>query len=96
MPGVMKGASVSKTVRVVRERVCGYSVDDGDGDSVELSCEGKEGGRMAVIPMLVFEFFIDTGEQPLDNVHKPPILQRIIGQDVAWILPVYYEKRRME
>ena len=44
MPGVMKGASVSKRVRVVRERVCGYSVDDGDVDSVELSCEGKNGG----------------------------------------------------
>ena len=52
---------------------------------------------MAVIPMLVFEFFIiDTGEQPLDNVHNPLILQRIIGQDVTWILPGYYEKRRME
>ena len=77
--------------------VCRYSVDDGDVDSVELFCEGKEGGRMAVIPMLVFEFFIiDTGEQPLDSVHNPPILQRIIGQEVPWILPGYYEKRRTE
>ena len=84
MPGVMKGASVSKTVRVVRERVCGYSVDDGDVDSVELSCEGKEGGRMAVIPTLVFKVFIaDTGEQPLDNVRNPPILQWIICEDFA-------------
>ena len=47
----MKGASVSKRVRVVRERVCGYSVDDGD---VELSCEGKDGGRMAVARFRVF------------------------------------------
>jgi hypothetical protein len=54
-------------------------VDDGVGDGVELSYEGKEGGRMAVIPMLVFEFFIvDTGEQPLDNVRNLPIFQRII------------------
>ena len=62
-------------------------VDDDVGDSVELSREEKEGGRMAVIPMLVFEFFIvDTGDQPLNNVRNPPILQKIIGEDVAWIL----------
>ena len=62
-------------------------MDDDVGDSVELSRKGKEGGMMAVIPMLVFEFFIvDTGEQPLNNVRNPPILQRIIGEDVAWIL----------
>ena len=88
MPGVMKGASVSKGIQSgVESVICGYLVDDGVGDSVELSREGKEGGRMAVIPMLVFEFFIvDTGEQPLNNVRNPPILQRIIGEDVAWIL----------
>ena len=28
---------------MVRERVSGYLVDDGDVDSVELSCEGKNG-----------------------------------------------------
>ena len=62
-------------------------MDDDVGDSVELSRKGKEGGRMAVIPMLVFEFVIvDTGEQPLNNVRNPPILQRIIGEDVAWTL----------
>jgi hypothetical protein len=59
-------------------------VDDGVDDGVELSCGGKEGGRMAVIPMLVFEFFVDTGEQPLDNVRNVPISQRIIGGDVTW------------
>ena len=74
MPGVMKGASVSKGLQSAAESfVCGYLVGDGVGDSVELSCEGKEGGRMAVIPMLVFEFFIiDTGEQPLDNALTLP------------------------
>lgn len=60
-------------------------MDVGVGDGVELSCEGKEGGRMAAIPILVFEFFIvDTIEQPLANV-LVPILRRIIGEDVAWI-----------
>ena len=68
-------------------RESGYSVEDGDVDSVELSCEGKEGGRTAVIPMLAFEFFIvDTGMQPLDSFPNPPILQRMMGEDVAWIL----------
>ena len=54
-----------------------------------LSCpvKGKKGGRMAVIPMLVFEFFfVDTGEQPLDNVRNLPIVKMSPG----------YEKRRME
>ena len=81
-----EGMSVSKGVRSGRVSFVDL-VDDDVGDSVELSREGKEGGRMAVIPMLVFEFFIvDTGEQPLNNVCNPPILQRIIGEDVAWIL----------
>ena len=36
---------------------------------------------------LVFEFFIiDTGEQPLDNVRSPPILQKIMSEDGARIL----------
>ena len=62
-------------------------MDEDVGDSVELSRKGKEGGITAVIPMLVFEFFIaDTGEQPLNNVRNQPILQRRIGEDVAWIL----------
>ena len=35
-----------------------------DGIGVELPCEGKEGERMAVIPILVFKFFVvDTSEQ---------------------------------
>jgi len=65
-----------------RETVlCGYWVDDGVGDGVELSCEGKW-GRMAGLPMLVFEFFIvDAGEQPLANVPIPLLLK----EDVAWL-----------
>ena len=61
-----------------------YYVDDGHG--VELSCEGKEGKRIAVIPMLVFELFIvDTGGQPPDNVRNHSNFQKVIGEDVAWI-----------
>ena len=60
VPGVMKGASVSKRIQSALRESC--LVDDGIG--VELSCEGKEGERMAVIPMLVFMFFIiDNSEQ---------------------------------
>ena len=46
-------------------------MDDGVGDGIEQSCEGKEEVRMAVITMIVLEFIIiDTGEQPLDNVRN--------------------------
>ena len=53
-----------------------------------LNCpvKGKRGGRMAVIPMFIFKLvIIDTGEQPLDDVHNLPIFQRIINEDVAWV-----------
>ena len=43
MPGVMKGASVSKRSPSGTEGE--LLEDDGDGDGVELSCEGKEGGK---------------------------------------------------
>ena len=42
---------------------------------------------MAAFPMYVFKFFIiDAGEQRLNTVHNPPILQRVIAEDVTWIL----------
>ena len=72
MPGVMKGASVSKGIQSgVESVICGYLVDDGVGDSVELSREGKEGGRMAVIPMLVFEFLILASSRLITSITLP-------------------------
>ena len=64
----MKGASVSKRVQVVRERVCGYSVDDGD---VELSCEGKDGGRMAVARFRVLQSLILASSRSITSVALP-------------------------
>ena len=70
--GSRRGVCFEESSKWYCEIVCGYLVDDGVGDSVELSCEGKEGGRMAMILMLAFEFFIvDTGEQPLDSFRNP-------------------------
>jgi hypothetical protein len=83
VPGVLKGASDLKTSQSRAEgELLG---DDGVGGGVGLSCEKTQGGRMVVVPMVVFESFVDIGKQPLDNVSNFPIFQRIIGQDVAWI-----------
>jgi len=68
-------------------------VDDGVGDDgigVELSCEGKEGERMAVIPMLVFEFFIvDTSEQ-----QRIKLRSSTMGLDVEGVQCLHGTRRR--
>jgi hypothetical protein len=84
VPGVMKGASISKRIQggAERELLGGWRC--------WWWCWAvlwrERGGRIAAIPMFVFEFFfVDTGEEPVDNVRDLHIFQRIISEDVIWI-----------